>query len=778
MGNKALSLLTLYKKKLLIPETFVIPVAVGETFKTEQGKRREQLRHELEKTLDLRKSYAVRSSAEVEDSKEHSYAGQFDTFLHVTGSDDILEAVEKVWASADRVRDSQYSTEAEPPVSKSGMAVIIQEMVNALWSGVIFSINPVTGRNECVIEAVQGSGELLVQDGINPERWIWHQGGWEEDYDLDPSLKRVLEGVLDQIPDLRKTFGAEVNIEWGFDGGELYYLQCRPVTTGKYPNLYANHISREVLPGMIKPLVWSINIPLVNSAWIRLLEGMLGNLHVLPEQLSKSFYYRAYFNMGTLGSIFQLMGLPRDSLESLMGRKDPSGKSSFKPGLKTMRYLPGILGFLVRNLFLRRKFERRFTYLREQTRILAEEMKEITAADYRLYFGKIQGIASEAAYYNIIIPLSMQISNRMLQRKLKKRRIPFEKLRFARDFPMLNEYDPGEKLANLREAWSLLPAELRQQVNTYAALQNQKEKEGLRPIYDAIQDLLLGFGHFSESGNDFSYTPWREDPDFLFQQVLKGTDTTAQNNYKADPVSLESPGIPRRAYRRAGRYRLYREMISSQYTQTYGMFRTLFLITGEYLKQNGYLEETKDVFYLSLAEHDALMNQLQAVVTAGPTNGYAKADPVIQEQRASTRKKIRAVKDEMKRYQDISLPSVIYGDSPPPLPLGDSDLMSGIATSPGIFEGEIVVVKGYEDFEKEVDGKILVIPFSDVGWTPLLIRAGAIVSESGGILSHASIIARELFIPAVSSVDHACNLTDGRHARIDGYSGKLILEKK
>jgi pyruvate,water dikinase len=86
-----------------------------------------------------------------------------------------------------------------------------------------------------------------------------------------------------------------------------------------------------------------------------------------------------------------------------------------------------------------------------------------------------------------------------------------------------------------------------------------------------------------------------------------------------------------------------------------------------------------------------------------------------------------------------------------------------------------VVVRGYEDFEKKVEGRILVIPFSDVGWTPLLVRAGAIVSESGGILSHASIIARELSIPAITSVDHACNLKDGTKAKIDGYNGTLIL---
>jgi len=125
----------------------------------------------------------------------------------------------------------------------------------------------------------------------------------------------------------------------------------------------------------------------------------------------------------------------------------------------------------------------------------------------------------------------------------------------------------------------------------------------------------------------------------------------------------------------------------------------------------------------------------------------------------------------------VVLPSIIYGDAPPPVPDEKAEVLEGIPTSPGIFAGELVVVRGYEDFQKNVEGKILVIPYSDVGWTPLLVKAGAIVSEAGGILSHASIVARELSIPAISSVDHACSLKDGTSAKLDAFHGKLILNR-
>ena len=70
---------------------------------------------------------------------------------------------------------------------------------------------------------------------------------------------------------------------------------------------------------------------------------------------------------------------------------------------------------------------------------------------------------------------------------------------------------------------------------------------------------------------------------------------------------------------------------------------------------------------------------------------------------------------------------------------------------------------------------MLVIPHSDVGWTPLFARAGAVIAESGGILSHSSIVAREYGIPAVVSVPGACQLLDNRLVTVDGYQGKVRM---
>ncbi len=116
---------------------------------------------------------------ELEDSTNYSFAGQFATFLNIKDDKEILEATVKVWDSVKKVSEGDYYKMIDVSEQLHGMGVIVQEMIHAEWSGVAFSINPVTGRNETVIEGIRGSGDQLVQDGLTPERWIYHQGSWE-----------------------------------------------------------------------------------------------------------------------------------------------------------------------------------------------------------------------------------------------------------------------------------------------------------------------------------------------------------------------------------------------------------------------------------------------------------------------------------------------------------------------------------------------------------------------------------------------------------------------
>lgn len=754
LGNKAASLRQLVKLGFDLPVTFVIPVRVFHYFQLEPEKTMENLTTSLDQSLDYSKKYAIRSSSTIEDTQNQSFAGQFASFLHVHGREEILDRIKQVWASADHVNEQLYDTIPGESSSPS-MAVIIQEMVEAHWSGVAFSRNPVSGRPETIIEGVKGTGEQLVQKGVTPSRWIGTGDTWEGNPAEDGPGPTALKSIRSQLIRLKKKSKQDIDVEWVFDGDKVFFVQWRPITVNRYPVIFANHISREVLPGMIKPLVWSVNVPLVNSAWLKLIEKIMGSRGIEPGDLSRQFYYRAYFNMGTFGMLFTKLGVPTDSLENLMERKSKSG---FRPSPRLLLYLPRMMVFLVHFFWLIRGFPSKLSSFEQELEALSDKLiKDV--GDFRKKYDLLYQFCSRVAYYNIVIPLYMGVTNARLQKKLARAGLELDDLDFSSDFPAISSYDPASALKPLRDLWNKLEEPIQVAIK-------KSESTGDHPGADKflrkLEGFMSAFGHFSESGNDFSYPPWRENPSLILQMIENDPvkKTTQKNNLSAKGLS----NIKRsRSYKRAGKMRLYREMISSFYTKAYGQFRELFLAVGNQLVEEQKLTEREDIFYLDLPTIEVLIqNDLNA-------DGQA-----VKKAKHS----IASVKKEMNELKDRTLPAVIYGNqAPPPAAIQTKDIFRGIPASMGYFEGKVCVIKSLTDMDKMNDGHILVIPFSDVGWTPLLARAGAIVSESGGILSHAAIIARELGIPAIVSVDHACSIPDGTLASVDGQNGVLLLNE-
>ena len=169
----------------------------------------------------------------------------------------------------------------------------------------------------------------------------------------------------------------------------------------------------------------------------------------------------------------------------------------------------------------------------------------------------------------------------------------------------------------------------------------------------------------------------------------------------------------------------------------------------------GWLENASDIFFLENEEIVSAINKREAANSL---------KDLVQKRRKN-----------FTSYESIILPPVIYGDHPPPILDKRTVTLSGIPTSRGLHRGVVRVVKGISDFQKVVDDCVLVIPYSDVSWTPLFSRAGALVAEAGGMLSHSSIVAREYGIPAIVSVPNATQLEDGIEVTVDGYTGKIIL---
>ena len=183
--------------------------------------------------MNLNAPLAVRSSCSIEDMAAHSFAGVFTSCLNVHGLIAIQDAIEKVWCSSfgrTAILERLRTVGLEVPAT---MTVIVQDMVNAEWSGVAFTHDPVSGDYTPTIEAVRGLGEQLVsgvQRGIEARV---KNGQVVAQQPIDHHLQTVLAEVARMLDMAAKHLQTPTDIEWAFDGQKVWLLQARPITTTK-----------------------------------------------------------------------------------------------------------------------------------------------------------------------------------------------------------------------------------------------------------------------------------------------------------------------------------------------------------------------------------------------------------------------------------------------------------------------------------------------------------------------------------------------------------------
>jgi pyruvate,water dikinase len=181
---------------------------------------------------------AVRSSAVSEDGATASFAGQQETFLNVRGSDEVLRCVRECWASFFSPRALFYRAQ-KAVLGDTRMAVVVQAMVQADRSGVMFTVDPIRNRRECmVIEGAPGLGEAVVSGEVTPDHYVVLRadGSLVEVFIPDQARGRVLnDAELNQLRSLglrvEEFFGSPQDVEWCMRGRELLLLQSRPITT-------------------------------------------------------------------------------------------------------------------------------------------------------------------------------------------------------------------------------------------------------------------------------------------------------------------------------------------------------------------------------------------------------------------------------------------------------------------------------------------------------------------------------------------------------------------
>jgi pyruvate,water dikinase len=468
--------------------------------------------------------------------------------------------------------------------------------------------------------------------------------------------------------------------------------------------------------------------------------------------------------MAAIGRIFEILGMPRESLELLLGLPRGSEPPRFRPSIGTLRHVPRMLAVGARLAGYGPR-------VRGELHALAQDYGRLERVDVAsldeprllVHVDRLMAVTEQAAYANIVTPILMNLYAQLLERSLSRAGLDPRTIDPAAGRADRAAFDPRPALDELGALLDTLDPDDLAALETDGA-SALATRQGLAGLRASVDGFVERFGHLAASGNDFSSPPWREDPDGVVRMILdhreRGATRSVEVGWEAVAAglpALERP-LARTIWVRAGAYRVYREAVSFRYTRGYALFRPAFLELGRRLVDRRVLAAPDDVYYLTLDE-------LRTVVAAGD------AAPAQHETVARRRA-------EMAEAETLELPAIIFGDDFVPGRRAQSaGLLRGIPTSRGHHRGTARVVRDTNDFPAVQPGDVIVIPHSDIAWTPLFARAGAVVAESGGLLSHSSIVAREHGIPCVVSLDGACSrIADGATIAVDGYTGDVILE--
>ncbi len=691
----------------------------------------------------------VRSSAIGEDGETASAAGQYETVLNITQRDELMDAILRCLNSYDRTSAAQYRRERGLP--EASMNVLIQPQIMGVFSGVAFSRDPIAQQGDAVvIEALPGDAAQVVSGKITPQQYrviiphsIANEVGLlptevafavEGEGDLPPRLLQQVAYLARQLE--QRYHGIPQDIEWTSERRDsVWLLQARPITT--MTPIWTRKIAAEVIPGAIRPLTWSINQPLTCGVWGNLFAIGLGDRvrGLQVNTLATLHYSHAYFNASLLGDLFRRLGLPAESLEFLT-----LGAKFAKPPLRsTLRNLPGLLSLARREWQLVRDFQQddRHIFTPALSELSQSVLSDLSPQALLNRIDLILELLETATFYSIMAPLSAA-----LRKSITK----------VEDSAIDNSKTP--EVAALRALQELAIATqpmLEQNRETELFTRLTKTPEGQR-ILTQFEQILTHYGYLSEVGTDIAVPTWQENPQpikALFTQFCLHPPAPIPSPPKRSPVQ------PR--FDLKGR-------VTEIYSKLLAELRWSFVALEKTWLQAGLLTAVGDIFFLEFPEIRSLI-----------------ASPRLPADSSHLATLINPRKTQFTQDQQRDrVPALAYGDAPPTpqFPLTDRTTrhqLQGIGASPGIIEGHIKVLKSLQGAEITKQ-TILVVPYTDSGWAPLLARAGGLIAEVGGRLSHGAIVAREYRIPAVMNIHDATHiLQDGQRVRLDGRSGQVEI---
>ncbi|WP_334166450.1 PEP/pyruvate-binding domain-containing protein [Achromobacter mucicolens] len=752
----------------------------------------------------LDRPLALRSSAPQEDSARASFAGIHLSCLNVRGPEAVHQALRRIWDSLFTPQAQAYRQRLGLPADGAGgMAVVVMPMIDAVASGIAFTIDPATGRHdEMVIHANWGLGESLVNGEADGDayhlredylRQAWPvarrrigakrlattpaaNGGTQRS---DTSDARAAQAVLtdtqaetlgDMARDAARALdysGAGYDIEWAWDGERFWIVQARPITASArhtypalqgQPDYWSRGNTREVLPQVMSAMEWDAGRVMAQRMLTCGFE--LSGYESLPGvRLAALLRGRAYLNASVIQWVgYDALGVKPRDMNALLGGAQPeihvkplSLGQRVRHGLRIVRYLRRAAP-LRRHAAdnLPRLLARAQQWLRAPLPAsnpalgasLRQQFETVLAAD-ELFF--LQGSGGGAL-------------SKLLE--LVEKAVPGEG--HALTAALMAGGDPS---VTAQQGYALMTlAQLAAEDAQALAWLRAPDRDdaawaealpGVSPFKTAFAEFLERYGHRAVYETYLRNPRWREAPGYLLNSVL--------NLIGADPAALRARQreAAQAAWRRVRRALPFwqrplaakllaasrlegnqREAARSVLVAYLAVARRSALELGRRTAGPHGLAAPEDVFHLNAAEIFALADGRIGAAALG--------------RRATAR---RAQLQAWSALPDLDVITEHAGANPPAREqearapaAGSMNAWRGTPVAGGRARGRAFVARSPDEGLAMPAGGILVAASSDPAWTPLFLRAGAVVMEVGGYLSHAAIVAREFGIPAVVSV--------------------------
>jgi len=652
-------------------------------------------------------------------------------------------------------------------------------MVPARAAGVAFSADPVSGRSHVIIEAVPRLADELLQGRAEPSRFSVDPRGrvlLEERVSLpEAALPEATVLALAQlVRDLAVAMGNPQDVEWVWDGQALHLVQARPISTLVGQKVYSRKLVGDMSPGPIKHLVWSTNtLGMVEGVFGEIFSRLIGRNNHDFKKILKRVRSRAYVDTSFVGDLLAEVGLPKNLFDAMAREERVSRR--FRVNARLLRNTPRIALFLWGQSRLDGELSDTLRTHAEALRGFQKQAWEgLEAAEL---LGRVEDLLRRHRHLQRCImfaSMNMAIRIRLLKRFVGRHVPDMEASDLLLGLRGLMSLEPNRELQALAAGAEELTPEMASCLLSGEDAVIRSEL-GCTPAGRAflakVDDFLGRYGYLSGNGTNFGEPAWVEEPAPLW--VALGRMIRSKTPEPPDPRPRREEARRavhqrlgpfrrtrfERRLRSAERYLGFRESLSLLMTQDTYELRRLFLALGERLHRSERIGHPEDVFFLHYEE--------------------LRAEVLAQNPDSELRSLIDARKREIAADREVDPPETILGEAIPdriPEP-ENARVLTGIGASAGRLRGRARVVRELAQAPPDLSaGDILVVPFSDVGWTPLFTGVGGIVAECGGLLSHTSIVAREYGLPAVVGVRGAMqHIREGQIVTLDGGSGQIYL---